>query len=70
MESEKEQKGYVSNPFLNPIAFWQNYLINWIEASRGFYENAIKASEHWLAAFWDPWLMAAGLERKETAEVE
>jgi len=45
-------------------------LINWIEVSRGFYENAIKANEHWLAAFWDPWLRAAGLERKETAEVE
>jgi hypothetical protein len=43
MASEREQKGYVSNPFLNPIGFWQNYLINWIEASRGFYANAIKA---------------------------
>ena len=70
MASEKELKGYVSNPFLDPIDFWQNYLINWIEASRGFYENAIKAYEHWLAAFWDPWLKAAGLERKETAKVE
>jgi hypothetical protein len=61
MALEKELKGYVSNPFLNPIGFWQNYLINWNEASRGFYENAIKAYEHWLAAFWDPWLRAAGL---------
>ena len=70
MASEREQKGYVFNPFLNPIGFWQNYLINWIEASRGFYENAIKANEHWLKAFWDPWLRAAGLERKETTKVE
>jgi hypothetical protein len=70
MASERELKGYVSNPFLNPVAFWQNYLINWIEASRGFYENAIKANGHWLKAFWDPSLRAAGLERKETAKVE
>jgi hypothetical protein len=45
-------------------------LIDWIEASRGFNENAIKANEHWLKAFWDPWLRAAGLERKETTKVE
>ena len=64
MASEREQKGYVSNPFLNPIGFWQNYLINWIEASRGFYENAIKANEHWLKAFWDPWLRASGPRTK------
>jgi hypothetical protein len=70
MESEKGLKSYVSNPFLDPIGFWQNYLINWIEASRGFYDNAIKANEHWLKAFWDPWLRAAGLERKETAKEE
>jgi hypothetical protein len=70
MASEKELKDYVSNPFLDPIGFWQNYLTNWIEASRKFYENAIKANEHWLAAFWYPWLRAAGLERKETAKVE
>lgn len=70
MASEKEQKGYVSNPFINPIGFWQTYFINWIEASRGFYENAIKTNERWLKAFWDPWLRSAGLERKETAKVE
>jgi hypothetical protein len=70
MASEREQKGYVFNPFLNPIGFWQNYLINWVEANRGFDENAIKANEHWLKAFWDSWLRAAGLERKETAKVE
>ncbi|HET7148854.1 MAG TPA: hypothetical protein VFI73_10190 [Candidatus Nitrosopolaris sp.] len=70
MALEKDQQGYISNPFLDPIAFWQNYLINLIEANRGFYENASKANEYWLKAFWDPWLKAAGLERKETAKVE
>jgi hypothetical protein len=70
MASDMEQKGYVSNPFLNPIGFWQNYLINWIEVSRGFYENATKANVYWLKAFWDPWLRAAGLEPEETAKVE
>ena len=70
MASEKEQKSRVSNPFLNPIALWQNYFVNCIMASRGFYENAIRANEHWLKAFWDPWRCAAGLERKETAKVE
>jgi hypothetical protein len=69
MTSKKEQKGYVSDPFLNPIAFWQDYLINWIEASRGFYENAIEANAYWFKAFWDPWLRAAGLESEETAKV-
>ncbi len=54
MTSEKEQKSQVSNPFLNPIGLWQNYLINCIMASRGFYEKAIKANESWLKAFWDP----------------
>jgi hypothetical protein len=44
-------KGQVPDPYLKPIGLWQKYLINWIEASRGFYENAIKANEHWLKAF-------------------
>ena len=52
MASEKEEKGHVSNPFLNPIGLWQNYLTNWIETSRGFYENAIKTNEHWFKALW------------------
>jgi hypothetical protein len=43
MAPGNEQKGLVSNPFLNPIGSWQNYLINWIEADRGYYENPIKA---------------------------
>jgi len=45
-------------------------LINWIEVSRGFYENAIKANGHWFKAYWDTWLTADGLEGKETAKVE
>ena len=61
--SEKEQKGHVSNPFLNLMAFSQNYVINWIEARRGFYENAFKA-------VWDLWLRGVGIELKEMAKVE
>ncbi|MFZ0511052.1 MAG: hypothetical protein WAM14_05565 [Candidatus Nitrosopolaris sp.] len=72
MSSESEQKGvsHVSNPFLNPMGLWQNYLINWIEMSRAYYENAIKVNEHWLKAFWNPWLRTTDVERKETAKVE
>jgi hypothetical protein len=62
--SEREQESRVLNPFLNLIDFWQNYLINWIQANREFYENAIKANEYWFKAFWDLWLRAAG-EQKE-----
>ena len=69
MASEKELKGYVSNPFLDPIGFWQNYLINWIEASRGFYKNAIKVMS--IGSLHSRYLVqAAGLERKETAKEE
>jgi hypothetical protein len=68
MASEKEQLG--SNPFLNPLWFWQDYLINWIEGSRGFYENAIKANEHWFKAVWDLWFRAVGLQQRESAKVE
>jgi hypothetical protein len=64
MASEKEQKGYVSNPFLNPIGFWQSYLINWIQASRGYYESAIKPIEYSFKVWWDPWLRAAQGEKK------
>jgi hypothetical protein len=75
MSSEREQKGasqvpHVSNPFLNPMGLWQNYYINWIEMSRAYYENAIKLNEHWIKAFWDPWLRKMDVERKETAKVE
>jgi hypothetical protein len=70
MTSEREREGNVPNPFLNPIGVWQNYLIDWIEMSRNFYENAIKTNEQWLKAFWDLWLKAGNPERKETAKVE
>ena len=36
--------GYVVHH--SPLDFWQHYLINWIQASRGIYENAIKANEY------------------------
>ena len=72
MSSESEQKGlsHVSNRFLNPMGLWQNYLINWIEMSRAYYENAIKINEHWLKAFWDHWLRTTDGERKEKVKVE
>ena len=62
MVSEREQEGRVINPFLNPLEFWQRYLINFIQANTGFYENATKANEYWFKAFWEPWLRAAGAE--------
>ena len=55
MASEKEQMR-VSNPFLNPLWFWQNYLINWIEGS--------KANEHWLNVVWDLWFRTVGETEK------
>ncbi|MFY9869274.1 MAG: hypothetical protein WAK17_06115 [Candidatus Nitrosopolaris sp.] len=45
-------------------------MINCNEASRGFYENAIKANVYWFKAFWDPWLRTMDVERKETAKAE
>jgi hypothetical protein len=45
---EREQEGNVLNPFQNVIRIWQNYLIDWIEVSRKFYENAIRTNEQWL----------------------
>jgi hypothetical protein len=65
MAPGNEQKGLVSNPFLNPICFWQNYLINWIEAGRGYYENPIKAIEYSFKVWWDPWLRAVGAAQGE-----
>jgi hypothetical protein len=69
MASEKEQKNY-ENTFLNPLAFWQNYLINLLQASRGFYENTIKANEYWFKAFWEPYLRprAGDAEQKKGKE--
>jgi hypothetical protein len=68
--SKREQESQVPNLFLNPLQFWQSYLINWIQASRGFYENAIRANEYWCKAFSDPWLRVAVPEQKGTAKVE
>jgi hypothetical protein len=66
MVSEKEQKDY-ETLFSNMLAFWQNYLINWIQASRGFYENSIKANEYWFKVFWGPYLRSTtgDAEQKE-----
>jgi hypothetical protein len=68
MASEKEQLG-VYNPLLNPLWYWQKYLINWIEGNRGFYENAIKANEHWFKAVWDLWFRTVGLQQRENGKV-
>jgi hypothetical protein len=67
MVSEREQESRVINPFLNPLEFWRRYLINFNQANRGFYENAIKTNEYWLKAFWEPWFRAA-VETKRKAE--
>jgi hypothetical protein len=67
MVSEREEESRVLNPFVNPLEFWQNYLVNWIQVNRGFYENAIKVNEYWFKVFWEPWLRAA-VETKRNAE--
>jgi len=66
--SERENESRVLNPFLHPLEFWQNYLINWIRVNRGFYENAIKVNEYWFKAFWESWLGRGGAEQKEKVE--
>ncbi|MGB6530908.1 MAG: hypothetical protein WBF33_22605 [Candidatus Nitrosopolaris sp.] len=68
MTSETEHE--VPNPFLNPIRFWENYLINCIDTTRNFYENAIRTNERWLKAIWDPMLKAGNPEQRETVKVE
>jgi len=60
MVSNREQT--TPNPFLNPMGFLQDHMINYIEAIAGFCENAIKANEYCVKAFWEPWLRAAGVE--------
>jgi hypothetical protein len=65
MVSEREQESRVINPFLNPLEFWRRYLINFIQANKGFYENAIKANEYWLKAFWEPWLRTADADQRK-----
>ena len=47
MASEGEKESQVINPFLNPLAFWRRYLINFITANRAYYENAIRLNEYW-----------------------
>jgi hypothetical protein len=58
----------MTNPFLNPILVWQNYLKYWIEVSRNFYENAIRMNEQWFKAFWAPWLKAGNPSQRETVK--
>jgi hypothetical protein len=70
MTSEKGEQGNVLNPFLNPIALWQNYLIYWSEMYRNFYENAIRTNEQWLKALWDPWLKARNPSQRERVKLE
>jgi len=59
----------VSNPFLNPLWFWQNFLVNWILGSRGFYESAIKANKHWFKVVWDLWFRTVGLQQTEIVRI-
>ena len=64
MVSEEKKESRVLNPFVNPLELWQNYLVNWIQANRGIYENAIKVNEYWFKVFWEPWFRAAGNKKK------
>jgi hypothetical protein len=59
-----EREGNVTNPFLNFIRIWQNYLIYWIEANRNFYENAVRTNDEWFKVLWDPWLKAGKEEQR------
>ena len=72
MTSETKPEGNVPNPFLNPIRFWENYLIYWIEVSRNFYENTIRANEQWQKAIsiWYPLLKAGIPSQRETVKIE
>lgn len=64
MISEREQEGSVTNPFLNPIGVWQNYLTEWIKMTRNF-ENAVKTNEQWLKGLWGLWLKAGNPQQRE-----
>jgi hypothetical protein len=66
MTSETEHEDNVHNPFLNPIRAWENYLINWIEMSRNFYENAIRTNEQWLKGIWDALIKARNPQQRGT----
>src|SRR5215469_780317 len=65
-----EHEGNVTNPFLNFIRIWQNYLIYWIEANRYFYENYVRTNDEWFKAFWDPWSKAGNPSQRETVKIE
>ena len=65
MVSEREKESRVLNPFVNPLEFWQNYLVNCIQVNRGFYENAIKVNEYWFKVFWEPWFRVAGETKRK-----
>lgn len=60
MVSDREQT--TPDPFLNPITFLQDYLINYIEAIAGFSDYTIKTSEYCVKLAWEPWLRAAEVE--------
>jgi hypothetical protein len=64
-DREQQQETPVINPFLNPLEFWRRYFINFIQANRGFYENAIKVNEYWFKAFWEPWLTTADADQRK-----
>jgi hypothetical protein len=61
--------GSIPNPFLN-LNLWQNYLTYWIEASRNFYENAIRTNEQWLKAIWEPWLNVINPSQRQKVRIE
>jgi len=42
MSTEKGQKGF-PNVYQYPYELLENYMANWIEVNRKFYENTIKA---------------------------
>jgi hypothetical protein len=62
-----EREGNVTNPFLNFMRIWQNYLIYWIEANRNFYENAVRTNDEWFKVLWDSLLFfkAGNPEKKQ-----
>lgn len=68
MVSDREQT--TPNPFLNSMGFLQGYLINYIEAITGFCDNAIRANEYCVKAFWEPWLRPEGSMVKGGSKVE
>jgi hypothetical protein len=70
MISEREQEGNVPNLFLNLVGLWENYLIDWIQASRNLFENTITTNEQCLKAILDPLLKAGSPQQRERVKVE